>query len=81
MKTICTFAAAAVGIFLALNPAWSATYHYKGSTIHGIIIRNCHFHGPIIHGIIIHKCHPIMGVVVMHPPIRGVVKSPPSVQK
>jgi hypothetical protein len=81
MKTISTFAAAAVGVFLALSPASSATYRYNGSTIHGIIIPNCPFNGPVIHGIIIHNCHPIHGIIIMHHPIRGVVKNPPSVQK
>jgi hypothetical protein len=68
MKTICTFAAAAMAVFLALSPAWSATYHYYGSKIHGIIIHNCPFHGPVIHGIIIHKCHTLHGIIIVHRP-------------
>jgi hypothetical protein len=68
MKTICTFAAAAIGIFLALSPAWSATHHIYGNRIHGIIIRNCDgYQGGVIHGIIIHKCHPIYGIIIVHP--------------
>lgn len=67
MKTICTLAAAAVGTFLALSPAWSATYHQYGTRIHGIIIHNCNYSGGVIHGIIIHKCHPIRGIIIVHP--------------
>jgi hypothetical protein len=67
MKTIGTFAAAAMAGFLTLTPAWSATHHVYGTKIHGIIIHHCNYPGPIIHGIIIHKCRPLRGIIVTHP--------------
>jgi hypothetical protein len=67
MKTIGTFAAATIAVFLALSPAWGGTYHVYGPRINGIIIHHCNYPGPIIHGIIIHKCRPLRGIIVTHP--------------
>ena len=67
MKTIGTFAAAAVAVFLTLTPASSAVHHVYGPKINGIIIHNCNYRGGVVHGIIIHKCHPIRGIIIWHP--------------
>ena len=67
MKTIGSFAAATVAVFLALSPAWGATYHAYGPKIHGIIIPNCHYKGGFFPGIRIHKCKPIHGIIIWHP--------------
>ena len=67
MKTIGALAAASIAVFLALSPAWGATYHAYGPKIRGIIIPNCHYRGGFFPGIRIHKCRPIHGIIIWHP--------------